>query len=194
MTSSPRFFGRSSLLIAGASFALTSMAILSAGHGGDAAQAQALANHNSNAPVDFDAGSIEVQDRADRVILAGGVRVTQAGMTVTSQRMTVAYSRQGGTDVNRLDATGGVVVTKGDERASGNVAIYDLDRRLITMVGNVQLTQRGNRLNGGRLVIDLNSGRATVDGRGAARGPDGNVVPGSGGRVTGTFTVPERKQ
>lgn len=194
MTSSPRLFGRSSLLIAGASFALTSMAILSAGHGGDAAQAQALANHNSNAPVDFDAGSIEVQDRADRVILAGGVRVTQAGMTVTSQRMTVAYSRQGGTDVNRLDATGGVVVTKGDERASGNVAIYDLDRRLITMVGNVQLTQRGNRLNGGRLVIDLNSGRATVDGRGAARGPDGNVVPGSGGRVTGTFTVPERKQ
>lgn len=184
-----------SLTLAGASFVLTSLAILASGHGGGAAYAQALANHNSNAPVDFDAGSIEVQDRADRVILAGGVRVTQAGMTVTSQRMTVAYSRQGGTDVNRLDATGGVVVTKGDERASGNVAIYDLDRRLITMVGNVQLTQRGNRLNGGRLVIDLNSGRATVDGRGAARGPDGQPIQGgTGGRVTGTFTVPERKQ
>ena len=194
MTTTPRLWGGRSYLVAGASFALTSLAMLSSGSGGAPAQAQALANHNSNAPVDFDAGSIEVQDRADRVILAGGVRVTQAGMTVTSQRMTVAYSRQGGTDVNRLDATGGVVVTKGDERASGNVAIYDLDRRLITMVGNVQLTQRGNRLNGGRLVIDLNSGRATVDGRGAARGPDGNVVPGSDGRVTGTFTVPERKQ
>ena len=194
MTTTPRLWGVRSYLVAGASFALTSLAILSSGSAGAPAQAQALANHNSNAPVEFDAGSIEVQDRADRVILAGGVRVTQAGMTVTSQRMTVAYSRQGGTDVNRLDATGGVVVTKGDERASGNVAIYDLDRRLITMVGNVQLTQRGNRLNGGRLVIDLNSGRATVDGRGATRGPDGNVVPGSGGRVTGTFTVPERKQ
>ena len=194
MTSSSRLFGRTSLLLAGASFALTSLAILSTG-GGDAAQAQALANHNSNAPVDFDAGSIEVQDRADRVVLAGGVTVTQAGLTVRAPRMTVAYTRSGGTDVNRLDATGGVVVTKGDERASGNVAIYDLDRRLITMVGNVQLTQRGNRLNGGRLVIDLNSGRATVDGRGAARGPDGQPIQGgTGGRVTGTFTVPERKQ
>lgn len=183
-----------SMALAGASFALTSLAILATG-GGAAAQAQALANHNSNAPVDFDAGSIEVQDRADRVILSGGVKVTQAGMTVTSQRMTVAYTRAGSTDVNRLDATGGVVVTKGNEVAKGNVAIYDLDRRLITMVGNVQLTQGGNRLNGGRLVIDLNSGRATVDGRGAARGPDGNPVTGqSGGRVTGTFTVPERKQ
>ncbi|AMU92262.1 OstA family protein [Sphingopyxis macrogoltabida] len=183
-----------SMAIAGASFALTGLALVSTG-AGDTAQAQALANHNSSAPVDFAAGSIEVQDRADRVVLAGDVRVTQAGLTVTAPRMTVAYTRSGGTDVNRLDATGGVTVVKGDERASGNVAIYDLDRRLITMVGNVQLTQRGNRLNGGRLVIDLNSGRATVDGRGAARGPDGNPVQGgTGGRVTGTFTVPERKQ
>lgn len=183
-----------SMALAGASFALTSFAFLSAG-GGAAAQAQALANHNSNAPVDFAAGSIEVQDRADRVVLAGGVKVTQAGLTVTAPRMTVAYTRSGGTDVNRLDATGGVTVVKGDETAKGNVAIYDLDRRLITMVGNVELRQRGNNLRGGRLVIDLNSGRATVDGRGAARGPDGNPVQGgTGGRVTGTFTVPERKQ
>ncbi|MBJ7501100.1 MAG: OstA family protein [Sphingopyxis sp.] len=183
-----------SALLAGAGFALTSLAILSTG-GGDSAQAQALANHNSNAPVDFAAGSIEVQDRADRVVLAGNVRVTQAGLTVSAPRMTVAYTRAGGTDVNRLDATGGVTVVKGDETAKGNVAIYDLDRRLITMVGNVELRQRGNHLRGGRLVIDLNSGRATVDGRGAARGPDGNPVQGgTGGRVTGTFTVPERKQ
>ncbi len=144
-----RLWTMKSMALAGAGFALTSLALLSAGTGGDAAQAQALANHNSNAPVDFAANSIEVQDRADRVVLEGGVRVTQAGMTLTAARMTVAYSRSGGTDVNRLDATGGVVVTKGDERASGNVAIYDLDRRLITMVGNVQLTQRGNRLSGG---------------------------------------------
>ena len=189
-----RLWTMKSTALAGAGFALTSLAILSAG-GGDAAQAQALANHNSNAPVDFAAGSIEVQDRADRVVLAGNVRVTQAGLTVTAPRMTVAYTRSGGTDVNRLDATGGVTVVKGDETAKGNVAIYDLDRRLITMVGNVELRQRGNNLRGGRLVIDLNSGRATVDGRGAARGPDGNPVQGgTGGRVTGTFTVPERKQ
>lgn len=190
--------GRSALrsvALAGVGFGLTALALMSAGSGGDAAQAQALANHNSNAPVDFAAGSIEIQDRADRVVLAGNVRVTQAGLIVTAPRMTVAYTRAGGTDVNRLDATGGVTVVKGDERASGNVAIYDLDRRLITMVGNVELRQRGNRLSGGRLVIDLNSGRATVDGRGAARGPDGNPVQGgTGGRVTGTFTVPERKQ
>lgn len=184
-----------SAALASAGFAFTSLAILATGGGGSPAQAQALANHNSSAPVDFDAGSIEVQDRADRVVLSGGVKVTQAGLTVTAPRMTVAYTRSGGTDVNRLDATGGVTVNKGNETAKGNVAIYDLDRRLITMVGNVQLQQGANHLTGGRLVIDLNSGRATVDGRGAARGPDGNpVTGGTNGRVTGTFTVPQRKQ
>ena len=190
-----RLSAMKSAALAGAGFALTSLAILSIGAGGDAAHAQSLANHNSNAPVDFAANSIEVQDRSDRVVISGNVRVTQAGLTLTAQRMTVAYTRAGGTDVNRLDATGGVVVTKGDERATGNVAIYDLDKRLITMVGNVELRQRGNNLRGGRLVIDLNTGRATVDGRGAARGPVGNpIAGGTNGRVTGTFTVPERKQ
>src|SRR3546814_17833120 len=112
-------------------------------------------------------------------------------MTLTAQRMTIAYTRAGGTDINRLDASGGVTVTKGNEVAKGNVAIYDLNRRLITMVGNVELRQGANRLSGGRMLIALNSGRATVDGRGDARGPYGHVVPGGPScRVTGNFNVP----
>src|SRR3546814_11222584 len=113
----------------------------------------------ASAPVDMAADRIGVQDRADRVIGSGDGRVTQAGMTLTAQRMTIAYTRAGGTDINRLDASGGVTVTKGNEVAKGNVAIYDLNRRLITMVGNVELRQGANRLSGGRMLIDLNSGR-----------------------------------
>lgn len=183
---------RRNIALATGAFIVTSLALM-AGGVGDGAYAQSLANHNSNAPVSFAADRIEVQDRADRVIISGGVQVTQAGLVLTADRMTVAYSRSGGTDVNRIDATGGVTVRKADESATGNVAIYDLDRRLITMVGNVELRQSGNRLSGGRLLIDLNTGRATVDGQGAPRGPDGQPVSGgTGGRVTGTFSVPER--
>jgi lipopolysaccharide export system protein LptA len=184
---------RTSLASGGMAFALTALALMSVGGAGDAARAQALANHDSNAPVSVEAANIEAQGRADRVVISGGVRITQAGLILTADRMSVAYSSVGGTEINRIDAVGGVTVTKGDESARGNVAIYDLDRRIITLVGNVQLRQAGNVLNGGRLVLDLGSGRATVDGRGAGRGPDGNPLPGqSGGRVTGTFTVPQR--
>ncbi len=154
------------------------------------APAQMFGSHNSNAPIAFDASRIEVQDRADRVLLTGGVRVEQAGLVVNSGRMTVAYSNASGVEVNRLTAAGGVTVTKNGDRATGDVAIYDLDRRQITMVGNVTLLQNNNRLNGGRVVIDLRSGRAIVDGRATGGAP--GVTQGSGGRVSGTFTVPQR--
>jgi lipopolysaccharide export system protein LptA len=158
--------------------------------------AQVMKNHDSNAPVNFNADRIEVQDRSDRVVVSGNVEVTQAGMTLNAARMTVAYSKQpsggsNGVDIDRIDASGNVVVTKADQTARGNVAIYDLNSKLITMLGNVTLTQGANRLSGGRLVMDLNSGRSTVDGRSSGGVPGAATSPS--GRVSGTFTVPQRK-
>lgn len=173
-------------------FAVTALALLMTGHG-DRALAQSLVNHNSNAPVDVAADNIELQSRADRVLINGNVQIDQAGLRLTAARVTVAYSNTNRVQINRLDATGGVTVVKGTDRATGSSAIYDLDRRLITMIGNVHLTQGANTLSGGRMVIDLSTGRATVDGRSSGGGA---TVPGqtsqAGGRVTGRFTVPQR--
>jgi lipopolysaccharide export system protein LptA len=156
------------------------------------ASGQALKGHNSNAPVDVEADRIEVQDRADRVVLSGNVRVRQAGLSLNAARLTVAYDNKGGgVDIERLDASGGVSVVSATESATGEFAVYDLPRRLITMVGGVTLVQGANRINGGRLVIDLNSGRAVVDG--SSVGAPG-VEGGTGGRVTGRFTVSKREQ
>lgn len=147
-----------------------------------------LANHDSNAPVDVAADRIEVQDRADRAIFSGNVVVRQANLTLTASRLTVAYSSAGGIQIQRLDASGGVTVRSPAETARGQFAIYDLDARLITVIGNVTLTRGQSNVNGGRLVIDLSTGRAVMDGSATA-------APGTstqGGRVTGTFTVPQR--
>ena len=149
----------------------------------------ALKGHNANAPVDVTADRIEVQDRADRAIFTGNVHVTQAELTLDTPRLTVAYSggTQGsGVQIKRLDAAGGVVVRSPSETAKGDFGIYDLDRKLITLIGNVQLNRQANQVNGARLVIDLDSGRAVVDG-----GPPG--INQSGRRVTGHFTVPQRQ-
>lgn len=181
-------------MIRPASFAALSLLLgaaimISHGVDGSTARAQILRGHDSSAPVDFSADRIEVQDRADRVVVSGNVHVTQGALTLDSARMTVAYRNVGGIEIDRIDATGNVRVARGGERARGDVAIYDLDRRIITMLGNVELQQGSNRLSGGRLVMDLRSGRSTVDGRTAASG----LNSGNGSRVTGTFTVPERE-
>ena len=145
----------------------------------------ALKGHNSDAPVDVTADRIEVQDRADRAIFAGNVHVRQAQLTLDTARLTVAYSNAGGIQIKRLDASGGVTVRSPSETARGAFGIYDLDRKLITLVGDVVLNRGGSQINGQRLVIDLDTGRAVIDG-----GPAG--VGQSGGRVTGRFTVPKR--
>jgi lipopolysaccharide export system protein LptA len=157
------------------------------------ASAQALKGHNANAPVDVDADRIEVQDRADRAIFSGNVKVRQGGLSLDAARLTVAYSggiAGGSPTIQRIDAAGGVSVRSASESATGSFAIYDLNRRLITMIGGVTLNQGANVVRGGRLVIDLNSGRSVIDGSAVGSGP--GVSGGTGGRVSGRFSVPQR--
>lgn len=145
--------------------------------------AQGIANHNSDAPVNYLADRIEVQDKAKRVVLSGNVDISQTDLRLQAARTTVAYSDVGGIKIDRIDATGGVQVTRGNENARGDLAVYDFGRNIITMTGNVALNRGGDTLNGGRLVIDLESGLSSVDGRSGANG--GAVA----GRVSGTFAV-----
>ncbi|MGA9581035.1 MAG: LptA/OstA family protein [Allosphingosinicella sp.] len=149
-------------------------------------QVSALKGHDSDAPVDVVADRIEVQDRADRAIFTGNVVVSQGQLTLTAPRLTVAYSGGGGVQLRRIDASGGVTVKSPSETARGNIGIYDTQARIITLIGDVSLVQRDANVNGGRLVIDLDSGRAVMDGG----GPPGTSR--QGGRVTGRFTVPQR--
>ena len=166
-----------------------------AAFGGMHLSAQSIAGHNSNAPVTFDAGRIEYQDRQDRVVLSGNVVIDQAGLRLTAPRTQVNFTNDGKLDVRQILATGGVVVTRGSESARGDVAIYDLNRRIITMAGNVRLNRNGDTLNGGRLTIDLRSGVSSVDGRasGSSSATGTGATTGNNGRVSGRFSVPDRE-
>ena len=153
------------------------------------AQGSGLAAHNSDAPVNYSADHIDLLDKENRVLLSGNVDITQDDLRVRAARSTVAYTNADGVKIQRLDATGDVLVTRGEQTARGDVATYDFNRRIITMVGNVVLHRGTDTMTGARMVIDLNSGLSTVDGRGLG----GARSVGAGGRVSGSFSVPKRK-
>jgi lipopolysaccharide export system protein LptA len=152
-------------------------ALVAAGAAHAQGQISALRGHNSKAPVDVSADRAEAQTRADRAVFAGNVVVRQDSLTLRTARLTLAYSNSGGIDLDRIDASGGVVVSSPSETARGDLAVYDLNRSLITVLGNVRLDRGGSFLTGQRLTIDLNTGRATM---------------GGGGRVSGRFLPSQR--
>ena len=172
--------GRAALRSLAAGFLAASAAALAFS---SIAGAQAIAGFNANQPVDYAADRIELQDRQNRVVLSGDVVITQGDLRLTAGRTTVAFTDAGSLRIQRIDATGGVTVVRGGETARGAAAVYDFSRRVIVLAGGVSLRRGGDTLNGGRLTIDLNSGLSSVDGAGAQGA--------QGGRVTGTFTVPD---
>ncbi len=177
------FLARAAAIIGGA-LALTGAPAVSQPGGVGAG----LRNHDTNAPVDIGADRIEVQDRSNRAIISGNVDVRQARLRLRAERVTVAYAAQGDNQIQRIDATGGVVLTSPTETIRGNTAIYDLNAKIITLLGNVTLQNPDGNLNGGRLVYDLRTGRAVMDG--GVPGSPGSAASTTG-RVTGRFTVPQ---
>jgi len=140
---------------------------------------QGRGGFDSNAPVDVGADRIEVQDRANRAVFSGNVEARQGNMRMNAARLTVVYAGGQNVQIQRLEASGGVILRTPTETARSQFAIYDVPRRIVTMIGGVNLDQGANHVQGGRLVLDLDSHRAVMD--------------GGGGRVTGRFTVPQRQ-
>jgi lipopolysaccharide export system protein LptA len=76
----------------------------------------------------------------------------QAGVMPTRQQ-----------DIRRIEARGGVTVISKDQTASGDLGVYDLKTKTITLLHNVTVAQGKNVLHGERVVVDTVSGNAHFD-------------------------------
>jgi lipopolysaccharide export system protein LptA len=66
-------------------------------------------------------------------------------------------------DIRRIEARGGVTVLSKDQTASGDLGVYDLKTKTITLLHNVTVAQGKNVLHGERVVVDTVSGNAHFD-------------------------------
>lgn len=147
----------------------------------------ALRGLDRKAPIDVDADRIEVLDRENQAIFSGNVIVRQAALTLEANRVKVSFTRpaSGDPQMRRLDADGNVRITTPSERATSRFGIYDVESRILTLVGNVVLNQGTTKVQGNRLTINLATGQTRLDGASSTGKP--------GGRVQGRFAVPEKR-
>ncbi|WP_156256167.1 lipopolysaccharide transport periplasmic protein LptA [Sandarakinorhabdus oryzae] len=148
--------------------------------------APALAQRfDSNAPIDVDAGRIDIADDANEAIFSGNVVIRQGSMTLNADRVRILYAKDsaGNPQVKRLDALGNVRLRQDTTRATANSGIYDVNAKLVTLIGNVKMDRDANHLEGNRVVWNLVTRTSSFDARSASN---------PGGRVTGRFTVPQK--
>lgn len=122
--------------------------------------------HDSTQPVEVAADRLSVDQAAGSATFAGNVVVGQGALRLAADSITVFYGTDGASgDVTRMEATGNVTLTTGDEAAEAQNAVYDVAAGTVSMTGDVLLTQGGNALSGQALSIDLNNGTAAMEGR-----------------------------
>jgi lipopolysaccharide export system protein LptA len=93
------------------------------------------------------------------------------------------------TQITKIEAMGEVVITSDDDQTTtSDSALYDLPAQLVTVTGNVVLTQGENVLKGDRLVIDLKTGESRFEqaGDAAAGGRIRALFKPKGGEANGT--------
>ncbi len=142
-----------------------------------------------DAPIEIEADQLDIYDKKKIAIFKGSVRAKQGETLLNTATLTIHYSGGGaGTaqSITRLEANGGVRVSQKDQNATGDNAYVDMATEVITLSGNVVLTQGGNVLRGSKLTINMRSGAARL----AAAG--GNSQKGGSGRVQGLF-VPKKR-
>jgi len=150
----------------------------------------------SDQPIQIDAKSLEVHDQKRQATFTGNVKVVQGDTTMTCNILVVFYGQELGiggkpvvtaqtktqTDtgglpdaqsIRRIEAHGDVTVLSKDQSASGDLGVYDVPAKTITLTGNVVVTQGKNVIHGGRVVVNTVTGNAHVE---PAPGiPDGRV-------------------
>ena len=121
-------------------------------------------------PISIEADSLEVLDGKNSAIFSGNVKAVQGTFVLVSKKLKVTYSRGNNNSkakkseskgIKRIDATGKVAISTPDyQSATSDWAKFDVEAKIITIGGNVVLSQGGNVMKGDKLVIDLNTGRS----------------------------------
>jgi lipopolysaccharide export system protein LptA len=141
-------------------------------------------------PLNIDAGKLDYFDKEQKLVYSGSVIVTNGPSTLKASRLTIFLDGMGrgaetgaqpgaasGDRVKHIDAEGPVTVVSKDQIGTGEHGSYDRAENKITLSGNVTLSKGDNVTKGERLIYDVSTGQAVIQGGGA-----------QGGRVRSTFT------
>jgi lipopolysaccharide export system protein LptA len=139
---------------------------------------------NADKPINIEADALEVDDKKKVATFKGNVSATQGDFNIRAKEIQVLYTAApkkdpaagkndpaasasansalpggGNADIQQIDAKGKVLVTtKDNQTTTSDWAIFEVKKQLVTIGGDVVVTQGTDTIKGSKLVIDLNTG------------------------------------
>ncbi|MBE1284496.1 MAG: lipopolysaccharide transport periplasmic protein LptA [Rhodobacteraceae bacterium] len=115
-------------------------------------------------PVEVTADNLDVNQENGSAEFTGNVVVIQGEMKLSAARVLVIYNQEE-SGIDRMEATGDVLLVNGPDAAEAQRADYTIDSGVIVMTGDVLLTQGQNALTSDKMTVHLTNGTAQMNGR-----------------------------
>ena len=126
------------------------------------------ASFDTGQPVEISADALSIDQGTGQAIFDGNVLVVQGDVRISAGRIVIIYAKDAegnARGIERLEADGGVTFVTATDAAEAREAVYFVDNGVVTLSGDVLLTQGPNALAGERLVMDLAAGTGRMEGR-----------------------------
>jgi lipopolysaccharide export system protein LptA len=121
-------------------------------------------NADPTQAVEITADALTVDQDSRSATFEGNVLIGQGEMRISAGVVRVVYDDASG-QIAQLMASGGVTLVTATEAAEAQSAEYDLTTGLLTMTGDVLLTQGASALSAERMVVNLTENTARMEGR-----------------------------
>ena len=138
-------------------------------------------SQSSDEPIDIESDMLTVYDAKKYATFKGNVKAVRGkGEAVPVANQPATKDAQGGDGaearISKIEARGSVVITSEDDQTTtSDWALFDVPSQLVTVGGNVVLSQGQNVLKGDRLVIDLNTGESRFENTGPTAAGGGRI-------------------
>lgn len=129
-------------------------------------------NLSGDEPVQVDGDRLEVLEDRGLAIFEGNVRVVQGETVLRTGKLIIHYARDeaagavgAASQIDRLEASGGVNIQSGNRVATGENGTYDMQSEVLTLSGKqVTLSEDGNVATGCLLTVEMRAGRSRLEG------------------------------
>lgn len=133
-------------------------------------------------PLEVTSRKLTIEGEKNLAVFSGDVKVTREDVTILCDALRVHYRSvprggegasaslpEGLGEVDRIVATGNVVIRKGAKRLTGDEAVYTAREEKMVVTGHAVMEEGNNVIRGNRVVFFLDRNLGTVEGTETSR-------------------------